>query len=70
MVETMKKESRNIRFGYIFVYLCSSVFICGYLSLFPLLAAPTPVPTADNHPLFEKAQEYFKQKNRRKPNRS
>ncbi len=62
MVETMKKESRNIRFGNIFVYLCSSVFICGYLSLFSLLAAPTPVPTADNHPLFEKAQEYFKQK--------
>src|ERR1051325_8422086 len=41
-------------------------FICGLIVFLgfsvAVFAGPTPVPTPDNHPLFEKAQQYFKEK--------
>src|SRR5580658_3854408 len=65
----MKNKILKKSNGFPFFYPWSSLFICGYLFLFPVFAfAATglPDPTAtpeDTHSLFEKAQKLFDQKN-------
>lgn len=49
--------------SFLVFYLCLSVCICGQLCVSSVSAAePTPKPTEDAHPLFEKAQKLFEQK--------